>query len=35
MQEHHTMTFESHKNQTSTTRRLLQTWKTTRHNVKA
>jgi len=35
MQEHHTMTLESHKNQTSTTRHLLQIWKTTRHNLKA
>ena len=34
MQEHHTMTLQSHKNQTSTTRHLLQTWKTTMHNLK-
>ena len=31
----HTKTLESHKNQTSTTRHLLQTWKTTKHNQKA
>ena len=28
-------TLESHKNHTSTTRTLLQTWKTTRHTHKA
>jgi len=35
MQEHHTMTLDSHKNHTNITRHLLQTWKTTKHNLKA
>jgi len=35
MQKHTQKTLESHKNHTSTTRHLLQTWKTTRHTHKA
>jgi len=35
MQKHTQKTLESHKNQTSTTIQLLQTWKTTKHNHKA
>jgi len=31
MQKHTQKTLESHKNHTSTTRHLLQTWKTTKH----
>jgi len=34
MKEHHTMALESHKNQTSTTRHLLQNWKNTWHILK-